>query len=472
MRSLVRSTAARIIAWVPNLFVLALLFAIGWWGHHYHWTIPTTSAGQHSADEKDTALEVNSRALDSPGLIQHLPAIEFPSVDAATNCGIVTTVARRQAMNEVVVASGTVGYDQTSIAQLSARVPGVVWRVERRLGDFVHRGDVLVIIDSAEVGAAKAALLEAAVVYRLKTETRRRLAEAQNAIAVRSMREAEAAEDVARAQRFNALQRLLNLGFSLRLSEIDGLSSDAIAERLHLLGLPESLDAATPSANLIPMVAPFTGVITHCDVVQGEIVDPSKSHYVIADTSHMWINLDIRHEDCANVRLGATVVFRSDGGPAPVSGTLTWIGTEINPRTRAVQARAEVKNPLLDDASHERPASRLLQANAFGDADIVVSINPDTVVVPSGALHWQWELGRDIVFVPSEGGRRFEPRLVRKGLARDDYVQVLDGLTAGEPVVTSGSRILLSELSERLQERWGDNNSAVRGFGMGATAVE
>ncbi len=479
MSSHIRSAIVLLANWTPTILVFATLIGIGWWGHVYHWTLPKLfapeAAAQHAPVPRAES-KVSRVASPTPPqagvLLEQLPAIEFSSVDATRNCGIETTVARRQSMNNVVVATGSVGYDQTLIAQLSSRVPGVVWRVEKRLGDFVQRGEVLVIIDSAEVGAAKASLLEAAVVYQLKRQTRQRLAEAQNAVAVRSLREAEAAEEVARAQRFNALQRLLNLGFSLHLNEIDGLSSDAIAERLHLLGLPESLDATTASANLIPMIAPFTGIITHCDVVRGEIVDPSKSQYVVADTSRMWINLDIRHEDCPRLRLGSTVVFRSDGGLKPVSGTLTWIGTEINPRTRTVQARAEVNNPCLEDADNERTARRVLQVNAFGSAEIVVSTNPDTVVVPSDAMHWQWELGCDIVFVPTDGGRRFEPRLVRKGLVRDDVVQVLNGLTAGEPVVTGGSRILLSELSEALQDRWGDNDSAVRGFGLRATAVE
>ena len=90
-------------------------------------------------------------------LVERLPAVEFTSVAAAKDCGILTTIARQQSMADIVEASGVVGYDQTRIAQLSVRVPGVVWRVEKRLGDFVHQGDVLMIVDSVEVGAPRPA---------------------------------------------------------------------------------------------------------------------------------------------------------------------------------------------------------------------------------------------------------------------------------------------------------------------------
>jgi cobalt-zinc-cadmium efflux system membrane fusion protein len=478
MMNCVRFAAAKIIGWLPNLVVLAVLAGIGWWGHRNHWTLPhqgqTHGKDSRPLTEKSPAAtaETQPAALIRRTLVdEQLPPIEFSSAAAARRCGIATAVAWRQAMNDFVEASGAVGYDQTRLAQLSVRVPGIVWRVEKRVGERVERGDVLMIVDSAEVGAAKAALLEAAVVYRLKQQTRARLEEVQSSVSMRSLREAEAAEEVARAQRFNALQRLLNLGFALSLEEIEGLPSDAIAERLHVLGLPKSLDCATPSANLIPLVAPFTGIITHCEVVRGEIVGSDISQYTIADTGRMWINLDIRDEDCAKVRLGATVVFSSDGGQAAVTGKLTWIGTEINPRTRTVQARAEVENPALEDSSGETMGRRTLQVNSFGTAEIFISASPETVVIPNEAMHWQWELGREIVFVPSPDGRRFEPRVIRKGLVRDDCVQVLEGLAPGEHVVTAGSRILMSELSETLRERWGDNDQAVRAFSL-APAVE
>jgi cobalt-zinc-cadmium efflux system membrane fusion protein len=105
-----------------------------------------------------------------------------------------------------------------------------------------------------------------------------------------------------------------------------------------------------------------------------------------------------------------------------------------------------------------------LQVNAFGTAHILVNSNPASVVVPNDALHWQWEIGREVVFLPSGDGRRFVPRVVRKGVVRDGYVQIIDGVNPGDQVVTAGSRILSSELSKLLEKRLGDNAEAVRDF--------
>ena len=394
-----------------------------------------------------------------------LPTIEFSSAEAANNCGIETSVAVERSIDEVVAAAGVVGYDETRLAQLAVRVPGIVWRVDKRLGDSVERGDILMIVDSAEVGNIKAALLEAIVVHNLKTQTVSRLEGIQGLVAGREMREALAAREVSKVQRFNAYQKLMNLGFTLDLDEIAGLSTDELADRLHYLGLPAELAGETNSANLIPLRASFEGVITNCEVVRGETVDSSKHQYVVADMRRMWINLDIRQEDYSRLTIGTHVVFHGEGGMPPVSGLLTWIGTEIDPRTRTIQARAEVENPLQDRGSNgDGPPRRPLKANAYGTAKILISKNPLAVVVPDDALHWQWEIERQIVFVPSNDNRSFSPRIVDKGLVQDDFAQVLKGLSPGERVVTGGTRILASELSQRLQRQTLDNSEAVRRF--------
>lgn len=453
--------------------VLTGLGAAGWLGHAYHWNFAHAVEAVHQPALSAESLEKPAHAAGSGKCVgadcprpasSNLPDIQFTSAEGAKSCGTATAVVSAAPMDDYVTANAVVGYDQTRLAQLALRVPGIVSHVERRLGDHVKTGDPLVIIDSADVGEAKTQLLEACLVYKLKSQHLQRLSEVRHAIPQREYAEACAACELARAQRFNALQKLINLGFSLGLDQLESSSADDLAGRLHLLGLPASYEPTTASYNLIPLVAPFAGVVTTCEVVRGESVEPLKPLYAVADTSRMWIHLNVRQDDAARLKIGAPVIFESDLISRPVQGTLTWIGTEIDQRTRTIQARAEADNPLLDDSPQSADTRRLLQAGAFGSAKILIERHPATAVVPNDAVHWQWEIGRDIVFVCMDDGCTFAPRVVHKGLVHDGYVQILSGLEPGDRIVTAGSRVLSTELSEHLQKQIGDNAMAVRNF--------
>lgn len=459
---------SRFGGWVATAAVLASLALLGWLGHASHWDPAKIShlwsgeAAAHVPAPANPSAVGPAPNADPTASAEQLPVIEFAS--AATKCGIATGAVEQRAMDDFIRANGVIEYDQTHLAQLTVRVPGVVWRVEKRVGDVVNRGDILAIVDAAEVGEAKAHLLEACVEFNLKLQTVERLRDIRTAIPARELREAEAQLELSRARRFIAIQKLVNLGYPLHLDDIKDLSVEDLAAHLNLLGLPPALATETESANLIPLVAPFAGIITNCDIVRGETVDSSKPQYVLTDISRMWLALDVRQEDALKLQIGAMVTFDTEAEARHVPGKLTWIGTEIDTRTRTIRARAEVDNPLLDTSQVDPAARRLLQAGAFGTAHILIANNPAAIVVPNDAMHWQWELASELVFIPSADGRSFTPRVVHKGLVRDGFVQILEGLTAGESVVTAGSRVLSSELSDRLQQQTGDNADASRVF--------
>ncbi|SFJ35960.1 efflux RND transporter periplasmic adaptor subunit [Planctomicrobium piriforme] len=458
-------------SWFSSMGVLAVFAAIGWWGHINHWDfahafgLAGNSHAEASSHPPAAAAPRTSVTADgSLSVPTDLPKIEFTSAEGAKNCGLDTAVVQDRPMDDYVTTSAVVGYDESKVAQLATRVAGTVASVEKRLGDYVERGQPLVIIDSAEVGEAKANLLEACVLYNLKSRHVERLSQITNAIAGRELIEAEAASELARTQRFNAVQKLINLGFNFKLDELQSLSADELAARLHLLGLPPSYEKTTESYNLIAVSAPFSGIVTKCDVVRGEAVEPLTPFYVVADVRHMWIHLNVRQDDAPKLKIGTPVIFESEMKTNPVKAVLTWIGTEIDPRTRTIQARAEADNPLMEDAPHGIEAGLLLQAGSFGSAKILTRSQPIVATIPDSALHWQWEIGQEVVFVADPDGRTFIPRVVKKGLVRDGYVQIMDGLKPGERIVTTGSRILSAELSEHLQEHFGENAAAVRTF--------
>src|SRR5262249_14959809 len=154
------------------------------------------------------------------------------------------------------------------------------------------------------------------------------------------------------------------------------------------------------SASLIPLTAPFDGMVLGRDVAVGEQVGPSQATFEVADLGRMWVQLDVRLEDAAELRLGQEVTFRSDAAPDRLAGgRITWISTAADEKTRTVRARAEVDN-----------RNGLFRANVFGTGRIRVAHRPHAVVVPSDAV--QWEGCCHIVFVRA-GDAKFQTRKVR-----------------------------------------------------------
>src|SRR5262249_5623231 len=112
-------------------------------------------------------------------------------------------------------------------------------------------------------------------------EAETKLSEARMSAAERraSLVEAESAARAGRIALLAAQQALLNLGVPARAEDYAAIAEDARAEKIRLLGIPESvaatLDPRTASANLLAVVAPFDGVVVARDVGAGESVEPS-----------------------------------------------------------------------------------------------------------------------------------------------------------------------------------------------------
>ena len=401
-----------------------------------------TAAAELSADADESSDRDVGRAVDI------VPTrIRFSSPDAIHKAGIETAEAEEHSISQEIVANGVISYDQTRVAQISARVPGTVWRIEKQLGQQLKKGDVLAIVEAVDVGKAKGELLQAVVDYQLKRGIAERLHDRQSVVPERDLYELQADAREAFIRMTNAQQTLINLGLPILLPDADKVTDAELSRRLQFLGLPDdlqnNLDRATTTVSLIPLVAPFDGVVIGHDISLGEVVSPSAEQFVVADISRMWILLDVRREDAANVMLGQEVVFTTDGGHIDIPSTISWISTEVDEKTRTVSVRAEVDNPLIPESHSRGQERRRLLANGFGTGRIRVRQVPHATLVPSDAV--QWEGKRWIVFVPVDQ-TTFEARPVDLGISRRGVVEVLSGLEPGERVATTGSHLLKSEI--------------------------
>jgi cobalt-zinc-cadmium efflux system membrane fusion protein len=418
---------------------------------------------------------------DPSKCLSHVLRVQFASPEAVRKAGVKLDAVRERSFAVHVEALGEVEYDQTRLARLSSRAAGSVWRVYKEVGDPVAKGEVLALVDAADVGRAKADFLQAltttdvrekllpALVASVKegealTEIKARVFERIRGLALQHLQtknEMEAAEAEmsearlqaleartrlqeggaalreARIRLYNAQQALLNLGLAVRTEDLAGLDEDRLAERLRFLGLPEAvtkgLDGGVATANLIPVTAPFDGVVISRDVVAGEVVDAARTLYVVADVRRMWVMLDVQPEDAGRLATGQPAVFFPMSGlETAVRGKLEWIATAADEKTRTVRARATVAN--VDGA---------LRAHSFGRARIAIREHPKAVAVLSEAIHWEGCC--HVVFVRLTDDI-FQTRKVKPGARDGTLTEVLVGLLPGEIVATTGSHVLKSEI--------------------------
>ena len=216
---------------------------------------------------------------------------------------------------------------------------------------------------------------------------------------------------------------------------------------MRLLGLPESiasqLDAETLTANLLPLVAPFDGVVVERNATTGEVValTPPKTLFVVADVRRLHIDLDVNPDDMSRVRIGQSVIFQPDGDGQEELGRVSHISPEQDATTRRVRVHAEISN----EAGRLRP-------NAYGTGRIVVAERPKAMVLPANAV--QLDGSAHLVFVRASE-TSIEVRPVKLGLQEGDLVEV-EGVKDGEQIATTGSFLLKSELQKNRIAGGGD----------------
>lgn len=389
------------------------------------------------------ALAFAERPQNSSQCKLHRRRLQFSSEEAVQRAGVDVDEVGRSEMIESVPANGEISYDHTRLARLSSRAAGSVWWAAKKVGDPVRRGDILALVDAADVGRAKAEFLQAFAQVDLKGRQLDNLRIASGAIAARTLQEAEATLREARIRLLSAQQALINLGLPIRAEDLKSLSEDKVIETVQLLGLPDTvlqgLDPRITTANLLPLRAPLDGLVVAREVVAGAVVDMAKVLFVIADTRQMWLTLDVRLEDAKLLKPGQRVGFRPDGSKQDATGRITWVSSAADEKTRTVKVRAELANDT----------GRLL-AQTFASGRVVLREEKNAIVIPKEAVHWEGcchvVFVRDKNYLTPGAPKVFHVREVVPGASDEKSVEIVAGLLPGEVVATKGSGILRTEL--------------------------
>jgi cobalt-zinc-cadmium efflux system membrane fusion protein len=334
------------------------------------------------------------------------------TADVQKQSGVVVAAVKKQRIASAISATGKVEANADRIAHVSPRISGKIVSVRASLGDSVSVGQALATLDSVELGESLSRYNQ--------SKTKLALAQA-NMERIKSLVEKKIA----------ARKDILQAETDFKTAQTEQHTDE---ERLSLYGVNLSeLKGDTHKRPLLPVRSPIGGIITEKHAIVGELSDPSKSLYTVADLSSVWVMVDINEKDLAKVRKGQAAIVSVGAFPdMKLKGRITYIADLVDQATRTVKARIEVANP-----------GRKLKPEMFATVELALAADaPPVLAVPEDAL--QDLDGKKVVFV-AEKESEFEVRTVQIGRVAGGLIEIVSGLKEGERYAIKGSFILKSE---------------------------
>jgi cobalt-zinc-cadmium efflux system membrane fusion protein len=369
------------------------------------------------------------------------PAVVKLSKEAAEEYEIKIAPAAMRVLAPTLDVPARVAFNADAEARVGAQVAGRVGELKVRLGDAVHKGDELLVVESPDLGEAQSDYLQ------------KRTALGATAAATQPLQES-----------MERGQALYSQGQGISLAELQKRTADYRAARaavtaaegvfkgaenkLRLMGMPDAaLEQLAKTGSLTPRYAvrtPIDGRVVRRDVTVGSLVAPDRELAVeVADLSKLWVLADVPESHYGDFAAGAKAAVTVAALPGETfEGTVAYVASAFEPATRSVQARVEVDN----EKGRLRPGM-------FARCRIEIP-RPDAkpvLAVPDEAV--QDVEGRQVVFVPAGGDEpTYEARDVKAGPPVAGWRPVESGLKEGESVVTHGAFILKAQLAKPAEE--------------------
>lgn len=332
--------------------------------------------------------------------------------------GIKVEELKAQSLVDQVVLTATIRANQDRIAHVAPRVSARIVKVNANLGDKVKPGQSLAQLDSIELGEAHSSYRQAQSQFSL------------------------AKSDFDRAQKLKTDEIIPEKDFLRARSEFEKARASlrAADDKLRLLDSSHQ-ESETGPISLFPVKAPFAGTVIEKNAVLGELAQPDKSIFTIADLSILWIEANLFEKDLGKVRVGAAASVTVNAYPGEVfRGRLTYISSTVDKESRTVQARIEVAN-----------SDGRLKPEMFASASIDTASTSKALTLPQEAV--LLINGQAMAFVQEAGG--FEPRAVELGDKIGGRVIVRSGVKEGEQIVVAGAYALKARM---LKSQIGDSH--------------
>lgn len=202
--------------------------------------------------------------------------------------------------------------------------------------------------------------------------------------------------------------------------------------RLQLLDMTDEqiahLEQTKQIDKTLTLHAPASGYVIERNIAAGHKLAAGEQALALADLSVVWADADVFQSDVALVKTGAAVEIVV--GHQTFAGTVSFISPLVDAETRTVKVRMEIPNPDVK-----------LKPGMWATARLKVDLG-ERLAIPSSAVMRDGE--RSYAF-RDEGDGRLAPVAIKLGARAGEWFELLDGLKAGERVVTSANFLVDSE---------------------------
>ena len=336
-------------------------------------------------------------------------------------------------------------------AAIVPKISAPVARFLVKRGSSVHRDQLLAVLENRDLSAAaqdtKGAYEQAQAAY--TTTTGASLPEeVQKAEA--DMQQAKQALE-AQDKVFQSRQQLFDQG-ALPRKELDQSRVDitqarnqyAIArkhlEALNAITKQQELKAATgqlesakgkylgaeAQLSYSEIHSPIDGVITDRPLYPGEMATAGSPLLTVMDTSAVIAKAHVPQADAALMKVGDKGAITAPGVDDPIEGKITVVSPALDPNSTTVEVWLEAKNP-----KHQLKPGTSVQLT------ITLQTIKDALVVPANSIVTAQDGSSAVMLVGSDG--RAHQKAVKVGVRQGDDIQVLEGVTASDKVVTNGA---------------------------------
>jgi len=209
-----------------------------------------------------------------------------------------------------------------------------------------------------------------------------------------------------------------------------GKVDDAEAEFLALQGQIESYQATISRREIR---APFDGITGLRNVYMGEYLKTGSEIVRLEDVSRMRIRFTIAQNDLNKIHIGQAMNIFVDAEPdSAFTGTISAIEPAVNFQSGVIQVQADIPN-----------TDQRLRSGMFAKANIILPTLKKQIIIAETAINYTL-YGETVYLLTQQQGKDGKPfleatqRIVKLGKSKDGSVHILDGINAGDVIVTSG----------------------------------